>query len=80
MGAGGDRAHPFTVRDRRTVGATLTEAYDRARMLEWLCQVFVHASSAGTPWLLEADQRADVRARMTRLRAERDAAPGWRNR
>lgn len=63
-----------------TVGATLPEAHDRARTLEWLCQVFVQARSAGTPRQLDADQLGEVRARLERLRTDRDAAPGWRTR
>lgn len=35
-----------------TYGATLAAAYDRARQLEWLCQVWLLARSAGTPALL----------------------------
>jgi L-fuculose-phosphate aldolase len=63
-----------------TIGATLTEAYERARTLEWLCQVFVHARAAGQPRLLDPERLADVRTSFTRLLADRDAAPGWRNR
>ncbi|MFF4595533.1 class II aldolase/adducin family protein [Amycolatopsis sp. NPDC001319] len=39
-----------------TYGATLAAAYDRARQLEWLCQVWLLARSAGTPALLPADE------------------------
>lgn len=35
-----------------TTGTTLAVAYDRARQLEWLCQVWLAARSAGTPALL----------------------------
>ncbi|MEV6896410.1 class II aldolase/adducin family protein [Amycolatopsis sp. NPDC051372] len=37
-----------------TYGSTLAAAYDRAQQLEWLCQVWLLARSAGTPALLPA--------------------------
>jgi L-fuculose-phosphate aldolase len=39
-----------------TIGRTLSQAYNRARQLEWLCQLWLTASGAGQPRLLsEAD-------------------------
>ena len=35
-----------------TYGDTLATAYDRARQLEWVCQLWLLAQSAGTPKLL----------------------------
>ncbi|MGW4485879.1 class II aldolase/adducin family protein [Amycolatopsis sp. NPDC004368] len=39
-----------------TYGTTLAAAYDRARQLEWLCQVWLLARSVGTPRLLPAEE------------------------
>lgn len=39
-----------------TIGESLMAAYDRARQLEWLCQVWFLARSAGEPALLPADE------------------------
>ncbi|WP_326566712.1 class II aldolase/adducin family protein [Amycolatopsis rhabdoformis] len=39
-----------------TYGSTLAAAYDRARQLEWLCQVWLLARSAGTPALLPGEE------------------------
>ncbi len=36
-----------------TVGTTLKQAYARAQYLEWLCDVWLRASAAGTPRLLD---------------------------
>jgi L-fuculose-phosphate aldolase len=58
-----------------TLGATLPEAYERARTLEWLCEVFVHARAAGEPRLLEPDELGAVRARLARLLADRATPP-----
>ncbi|WIX81361.1 class II aldolase/adducin family protein [Amycolatopsis carbonis] len=43
-----------------TYGATLGAAYDRARQLEWLCQVWLLARSGGTPALLPQDEIEQV--------------------
>lgn len=43
-----------------TTGATLDAAYDRARQLEWLCQVWLLARSAGQPTTLPGDEIAKV--------------------
>lgn len=39
-----------------TVGATVEEAYAKARYLEWLCDVWLRASAAGAPRLLGDDE------------------------
>lgn len=41
-----------------TIGRTLTQAYNRARQLEWLCQVWLTASRAGEPKLLSEAELA----------------------
>ncbi|HEY2795445.1 MAG TPA: class II aldolase/adducin family protein [Micromonosporaceae bacterium] len=43
-----------------TIGATLPEAYARAQYLEWLCEVWLRARSAGQPRLLDDDEIARV--------------------
>jgi L-fuculose-phosphate aldolase len=43
-----------------TVGATLEGAYERAVQLEWLCQVWLAARSAGAPATLHPDELARV--------------------
>lgn len=48
------------------VGATLEEAAATARMLEWLCQVFLLASAAGSPRALDAQALAEVRSEFAR--------------
>lgn len=47
----------------------LEAAVDRAVLLEWLCRLYLCASSMGTPALLTRDQLADVRAKRTEIRA-----------
>jgi L-fuculose-phosphate aldolase len=44
-----------------TYGATLEQAYDRARTLEWLASVYWHARMAGRPRTLTAAQLDEVR-------------------
>lgn len=39
-----------------TIGETLAEAYDRAVYLEWLCEVWLRASTAGQPRLLSGEE------------------------
>jgi L-fuculose-phosphate aldolase len=53
-----------------TLGATLQEAVDRARTLEWLCEVYLRACSAGTPQLLTTAQLDDVDRRLEQLRRD----------
>jgi L-fuculose-phosphate aldolase len=43
-----------------TVGGSLAEAYSRAQYLEWLCDVWLRASAAGSPRLLSAAEIARV--------------------
>jgi L-fuculose-phosphate aldolase len=50
-----------------TIGANLSEAYDRALLLEWLCSLYWHASLVGQPHLLTDAELDDVRAQVTRL-------------
>ncbi|MBB6351340.1 class II aldolase/adducin family protein [Nonomuraea muscovyensis] len=39
-----------------TTGATLDEAFEATRLLEWLCEVYVRALGAGTPAVLTGEQ------------------------
>lgn len=41
-------------------GATLDEAYDRARLLEWLSALYIGAAALGRPRVLSADELAEV--------------------
>ncbi len=43
-----------------TIGGNLAAAYERALQLEWLCQVWLAARSAGEPTLLPAAELAKV--------------------
>jgi L-fuculose-phosphate aldolase len=45
------------------IGENLQKAYDRARQLEWLCDVWLRARSVGEPALLPADEMERVVAR-----------------
>jgi L-fuculose-phosphate aldolase len=56
-----------------TYGATLGQAYDRARTLEWLASVYWHARMAGRPRTLTAAQLDEVREA---TRAIRYGEPG----
>ena len=47
-----------------TVGPDLMTAQDKSTYLEWLCDVYLRASSAGTPRLLPAAEIAAVAAKM----------------
>jgi L-fuculose-phosphate aldolase len=47
-----------------TAGATLEEAYANAQYLEWLCDVWLRASSAGTPKLLDDEEIERVRVKL----------------
>jgi L-fuculose-phosphate aldolase len=51
-----------------TYGASLEEAYHRARLLEWLARVYRLAQSHGTPRILSADELAEVAAESHRRR------------
>lgn len=46
--------------------ATLDAAFDRAHLVEWLCQVWTQAVRLGTPRVLTEDELADVVARRAR--------------
>lgn len=41
-----------------TIGTTLTKAYNRARQLEWLCELWLTAARLGDPALLPDDEIA----------------------
>jgi L-fuculose-phosphate aldolase len=47
-----------------TVGPDLTTAQDKSTYLEWLCDVYLRASSAGAPRLLPAAEIAAVGGKM----------------
>ncbi|MER6013047.1 class II aldolase/adducin family protein [Streptomyces bluensis] len=49
-----------------TYGSTLAEAYDRTTQLEWMCRVWLTASTVPglTPTLLSREQVAEVEARL----------------
>jgi len=53
-----------------TLGRTLSQAYDRALNLEWLCEVYCHASAMGTPRILSAEELDEVRAQARAKSAE----------
>lgn len=46
------------------VGADLASAHERGEYLEWLCDVYLRAASAGTPRLLSPGQLAAVAEKM----------------
>jgi L-fuculose-phosphate aldolase len=48
-----------------TVGPDLATAHEKAAYLEWLCDVYLRAASAGTPRLLSSAQLAAVAAKLT---------------
>jgi L-fuculose-phosphate aldolase len=58
-----------------TIGRTLDEAYDRATLLEWLCELYLKAAGIGDPHVLSADELAAVRAQGARITA-RGYRPG----
>ncbi|MGW3348064.1 class II aldolase/adducin family protein [Nonomuraea rubra] len=43
-----------------TIGATLEEAFEATRLLEWLCEVYVRGLNIGKPNILTEDQLAAV--------------------
>jgi L-fuculose-phosphate aldolase len=57
-----------------TVGPDLATAQDKSVYLEWLCDVFLRASSAGTPRLLPPGEIAAVGAKLERYGQQ--APPG----
>lgn len=54
-----------------TVGADLTDAVAAALTLEWLCEVYLRAASAGRPRVLGPDSLAEAAEALTRYRADR---------
>lgn len=50
-------------------GRSLDEAFDRAQLLEWLCEVYARASALGTPRILSAAELDAVARRRTRGRS-----------
>jgi L-fuculose-phosphate aldolase len=46
-------------------GRSLDEAFDRAQLLEWLCEVYARASALGTPRILSAAELDAVNRRRT---------------
>ena len=56
-----------------TVGSTLEEALARTITLEWLARVYLIASEAGSPSLIDSEELARVEAQTDRLSKERDA-------
>ncbi|MTD53026.1 class II aldolase/adducin family protein [Amycolatopsis sp. RM579] len=65
------------------IGDTVDEAYSRATVLEWLCEVWCSAQTLGTPRLLSDEQLQDAERRRERSvyeqmqaeRAPRSSAP-----
>lgn len=51
-----------------TYGASLAEAYERARLLEWLAATYRKALQYGSPRVLTTEELDDVRTEMRRLR------------
>ncbi|KZM75269.1 class II aldolase/adducin family protein [Nocardia terpenica] len=49
-----------------TLGATLAEAVEHTRLLEWACTILLEAQSAGTPRTLTHEQQDAVREVITR--------------
>jgi len=50
------------------IGSTLEQAYDRARLLEWLCTLFWNALQIGEPRILSEHELRLVRDQSARLR------------
>ncbi len=48
-----------------STGADLSEAVDRALLLEWACDVYWHARALGTPRILSGDELLAAREAMT---------------
>lgn len=63
-----------------TVGATVEQAYARAHYLEWLCDVWLRARSAGEPRLLGDAEIAHVAAKLKRYGQTDQAAQTARRR
>ncbi|WUI02360.1 class II aldolase/adducin family protein [Spirillospora sp. NBC_00431] len=65
--AGGKRAALMANHGGVTIGRDLDEAFENARLLEWLCGVYVRARTIGEPRVLTEEELAKV--------AERGLAP-----
>ncbi|WP_406298887.1 class II aldolase/adducin family protein [Embleya sp. NBC_00888] len=64
--AGGRSAALMANHGGVTLGRDLIEAYNRTRILEWLCEVYVRSLAVGTPNVLTAAELAAVERRMNR--------------
>ena len=58
--AGGKRAALMANHGGVTIGRDLEEAYENARLLEWLCGVYVRAKTIGEPRVLTEEELAKV--------------------
>jgi L-fuculose-phosphate aldolase len=57
-------------------GASLTQAYERAQLLEWLARCYRLAGAYGRPKVLTDGQLAEVAAELTRRNYGADSGPG----
>jgi L-fuculose-phosphate aldolase len=57
---GGKRAALMANHGGVTIGATLEEAFEATRLLEWLCEVYVRGLGVGRPAVLTDEQLAAV--------------------
>lgn len=55
-----------------TLGPSLESAYDRAQLLEWLCEVYYRAALLGSPRILSDAEMAAARERFALLGRQRD--------
>ena len=51
-------------------GTDLSEAYQRAEVVEWLCDIYIRAKSLGNPRILDAEELAAVAEQARRRRYE----------
>ncbi|WP_308209979.1 class II aldolase/adducin family protein [Actinomadura madurae] len=58
--AGGERAALMANHGGVTIGRDLDEAFENARLLEWLCGVYVRARMIGEPRVLTEEELARV--------------------
>ncbi|GAA4241880.1 class II aldolase/adducin family protein [Actinomadura meridiana] len=61
--SGGRRAALLANHGGVTIGRDLDEAFENARLLEWLCGVYVRARAIGEPRILTAEELAKVTER-----------------
>ncbi|MBA9004761.1 class II aldolase/adducin family protein [Thermomonospora cellulosilytica] len=66
--AGGMRAALMANHGGVTIGTDLEDAFENARLLEWLCGVYVRARSIGEPRVLTDEQLRQVTERGLRLK------------